>query len=270
MPNKYYDLAITNVPFSGQIRPYDADYKKQNYLLHNFFFAKAMYKVRPGGLVAFITSTGTMQTQSAEAEKLRAGIGGKADLIAAFKLPNTAFDKNAGTQVTTDVLIFQKRLDPKKPSAYAQNWQEIEYIKAEGKSYYGDNKITRELPVNEYFVNHRENMIGKPVEDSLYPGGEYGRLSLDGKGYDVEKILSELMAKLPQNIFKSVQSVQPNTLQNTRKILANSKLRDLAFTEKDGKFYQNQNGELAEVDKKNQAVVKNYLKLMQSIGWLFL
>ena len=255
MPDNYFDLAITNVPFSGEIRPYDSENKKRNYLLHNFFFAKAMDKVRPGGLVAFITSTGTMQSESAEAQKLRAEMNSKADLIAAFKLPNTAFEKNAGTQVTTDILILQKRLEPLDPSPYAQDWQEILTIKVENEN----------LDINEYFKKNPSHMIGKLKKDTMYGGYGAARLALDGKGYNVEKELEKLMEQLPENIFKPVQMREHDSLKNTRKVIADSETQNFSFTEKGGKFYQKDGNELVEVDAKNQSAVKDYLPLMKSV-----
>lgn len=140
LPNNYFDVAISNVPFADIAIYSDPEYRKQGYKLHNFFFAKAMDKVRAGGFVAFITSTGTMQSRNTDAQRLRSEIGRKADLIATFKLPSNAFDKNAGTQVTTDVLILQKRLDPNKPSKYAQNWEIIDNIDAEAKTLDGQRR----------------------------------------------------------------------------------------------------------------------------------
>ena len=106
-PDDYFDLAISNVPF-GQFSLHDPKYNKFKFNIHNYFFAKAIDQVRPGGLVAFITSTGTMQSGS-DAKRLRELLKNKADFIGAVRLPNTAFKENAGTEVTTDLIILQKR-----------------------------------------------------------------------------------------------------------------------------------------------------------------
>ena len=273
--NNFFDLVISNVPFET-VRPYDKEYKKQNYQLHNYFFAKAMDKVRPGGFVVFITSTGTMQNQTAESKQLRAEMESKADLIAAFKLPDTTFDKNSNTKVTSDVLILRKRLDPNAFSPYRQNWQEIKQINVEGTNSDGTLKVLQSLPVNEYFINNPEHMIGKPVEDRLTAKFGTSRLALDGTGTDVAEKLSELMEGLPENIFVPVQPRQHDAVKNTQKIIYNSAyavgMEDLSFFEKDGKIYQaykniTPDGRLTpahmEIDK-NQDTIRDYLKLMKA------
>ena len=158
MPNNYFDLAISNVPF-GQIK---YEYGRQSYNIHNYFFAKSIDKVRPGGLVVFITGTGTMQSGE-DAAILRAMVNGKADLIAAFKLPDTTFDKNAGTAVTSDVLILD---DAKKPSEYAQDWLEVGEYEFE-KEYPSGTYITK-LPLNQYYKNPPSHLIGKVKDTGLY------------------------------------------------------------------------------------------------------
>ena len=104
-PDDFFDLAVGNVPF-GEYKVHDRRYDRQNLLIHDYFITKALDKVRPGGIVAFITSKGTMDKQNS---KVRAALAQKADLLGAIRLPNDAFKANAGTEVTTDILFFQKR-----------------------------------------------------------------------------------------------------------------------------------------------------------------
>ena len=245
LPDNYFDLAISNVPFGSEVYRHDG----KDYKLHDYFFAKATDKVRPGGLVAFITSTGSMLG------KLRFGVQDKADLIAAFKLPSNAFDKNAATQVTSDILIFQKRADPSKPSEHAQEWREPDDIIADGK----------ELYANEYFVKHPDHMIGKPIEDTLYSGR--GRLALDGTGHDVAKELGDLMSKLPENIYTPIQHATTSTLDNTLLKLA-ATAQEGAFTAKDGKLYQKQGDNLVELTGKEAQTVKDYQSLQRALDAL--
>lgn len=103
-PNDFFDVAIGNVPF-GQYKVADKQYDKNNFLIHDYFFAKTLDKVRPGGVVAFITSKGTMDKASPE---VRRYLAQRADLLGAVRLPNNAFKANAGTEVTSDILFFQK------------------------------------------------------------------------------------------------------------------------------------------------------------------
>ena len=104
-PNDFFDVAIGNVPF-GQYKVADRAYDKHNFLIHDYFFAKALDKVRPGGVVAFVTSKGTMDKKSPEVRKYLAQ---RAELLGAIRLPNTAFKENAGTEVTSDILFLKKR-----------------------------------------------------------------------------------------------------------------------------------------------------------------
>lgn len=135
--------------------------------------------------MAFITSAFTLDN-----DDLKDKLGGVADLIAAFKLPNTTF-ADADTEVTSDFLIFQKRVDPAKPSEHAQPWREVgEFVTDTGQK----------LTVNEYFIKHPDHMIGTPAKDPLYGGRD--RLALDGKGHDVARELGESMNSLPEKICK--------------------------------------------------------------------
>ena len=256
LPDNYFDLAISNVPFANVRILEDPKYSKHNLQLHDYFFAKSMDKVRPGGLVAFITSTGTLNDPSQIAKLY----DGKADLIAAFKLPSQTFDKNANTQVTTDIVIFQKRLAPNMPSEHAQEWTNVT------KDFFAPkigSTETKRVKINEYFVNHPEHMIGKPVLDKLYAGSS-PRMGLDGKGRDVVKELGDLMKKLPENIYLPIQRETASTLDNT---LANisSKQLDGDFSMVGGKIYQMQDGKNVEVTKNNAPTVKDYLGLAKTL-----
>ena len=140
-PNDFFDLAIGNVPF-GQYKVFDRAYDKHNFLIHDYFFAKTLDKVRIGGIIAYITSKGTMDKANPD---VRRYIAQRADLLGAVRLPNTAFRSNAGTEVTSDILFFQKRdrLVNQDP-----DWV---YLQED------PNGIT----MNSYFVEHPEQIVGK-------------------------------------------------------------------------------------------------------------
>ncbi len=105
LPDSFFDMAIGNVPF-GQYKVADKRYDKNNFLIHDYFFAKTIDKVRPGGIIAFITSKGTMDK---EGEQVRRYIAQRAELLGAIRLPNNAFKGNAGTEVTSDIIFLQKK-----------------------------------------------------------------------------------------------------------------------------------------------------------------
>lgn len=176
------DVAISNVPFNDS-RVADKRYKAQ-YVLHDYFFVRSLDKVRPGGIVAFITSTGTMDKASRTA---RAAIAAKADLLGAVRLPSSAFEKNAATSVTTDVLFLRKRLPGETPAG--EPWMALAEVKgAEGGPW----------KINEYFAAHPEMMLGKLVPDDLHPNRPAVRAA---KGADGAALLREAVRRLPENVY---------------------------------------------------------------------
>lgn len=266
LPDNFFDLAISNVPF-GSYKLTDPAYEKSStgektgYLIHNYFFAKAMDKVRPGGLVAFITGPGTMQSSAGEANTLRLEMGRKADLVAAFKLPGEAFAKHAGTSITTDVLILQKRVEPKKPAPYAQKWQKV------SEHVFGTGWSAQHTPLNEYYKAHPENMLGTPQLDTRYGGSE--RFSLEAKGKtaaDISKSLTKAMGKLPKEIFAPVKGKEHSTVKATQTFWAEANSYDHAYSVKDGKAYQNVNGVNTAVPAKDQKIVRNFVKLRSALN----
>lgn len=149
----FFDLAVGNVPF-GNYKVNDKAYNKLNFSIHDYFFAKTLDQVRPGGVIAFITSRYTMDKQSPEVRKY---IAERADLLGAIRLPNNAFKANAGTEVTTDVIFLQKR---DRPMVIEPDWVHLGLT--------DDN-----IPVNSYFVDHPEMVLGKlKLDDMMYGNGK--------------------------------------------------------------------------------------------------
>lgn len=139
-PNDFFDVTVGNVPF-GQYKVADKAYDKQNFLIHDYFIAKAIDKVRPGGVVAVITSKGTMDKEN---EAVRKYYAQRADLLGAVRLPNTAFKANAGTEVTSDILFFQKR----------------DRIADSEPDWVHTAKDSNGITMNAYFVQHPEQIVG--------------------------------------------------------------------------------------------------------------
>lgn len=139
-PNDFFDVAVGNVPF-GQYKVSDKQYDKHNFLIHDYFFAKTLDKVRPGGVVAFVTSKGTMDKKNPEVRKYLAQ---RADLLGAVRLPNTAFKENAGTEVTSDILFFKKR---DRVTVIEPDWVHL-------------NQDENGIAMNDYFVQHPEMILG--------------------------------------------------------------------------------------------------------------
>lgn len=158
LPDNYFDAVVGNVPF-GDYAVHDPHTRHSlTRSIHDYFFAKSVEKVRPGGMLALITSRYTMDKQDTT---IRSYLAEKADLIAAVRLPNTAFKGNAGTEVTTDILFLQKRTPGQEPAG--EKWTETETIELEGCS----------IALNEYYLRHPEMMLGQlTLEGTMYRGKE--------------------------------------------------------------------------------------------------
>jgi N12 class adenine-specific DNA methylase len=181
----YYDVAISNIPF-GDYKPFDPRLKSWNFVIHDYFFAAALNKVRAGGLILFITSKGTFDKVDGA---LREYVAQQADLLAAIRLPNNAFKRNANTQVTTDIVMLRKRLPGELPSGPA--WKNLEQV---------TNSLDETIAVNEYFAAHPEMMLGEMrLEGRMYKDGEP---TLASNGRDLGEQLAEAIALLPKDIFR--------------------------------------------------------------------
>ena len=177
--NDSFDLVVGNVPF-GDYKVDDKDYNKHKFYIHDYFVAKSIDKVRPGGVLAVITSKGTMDKENPE---MRTYIAQRAELLGAIRLPNDAFKKNAGTEVTSDILFFQKRERP-----IEINPDEVEWI-AKGTTDEG-------FSVNGYFVNHPEMVLGTIAEANQKYGPTENTQVLPIPGADLKQQLSEAVKNI--------------------------------------------------------------------------
>ena len=225
LPENYYDLIIGNPPFADVAVKADPKYK-QGFLLHDYFFAKSIDAVRPGGLLAFVTSAGTMNKVDPAAREY---IADRADLIGAIRLPNDAFAKNAGTKVTTDIIFLRKRL----PSDIAgdRSWTEVVPMELADR----DGGITTGN-VNRYFVDHPEMILGEHgMFDQLAATSRYGVRSRPGADFKAE--LKKAIDALPSDVMEPWQEVNADRTDD-----------DFGTTEKkEGTFYLGPNGELHQV-----------------------
>jgi N12 class adenine-specific DNA methylase len=181
-----FDLAVSNIPF-GDYRPHDPRFNPRRFRIHDYFFVAALARVRPGGLLAFITSRGTLDKRE---DRLRALLAEEADLLGAIRLPNTAFQHNANTRVTTDIVFLRKRLLGEKPTGPA--WAESRPMTvAQGDPVY----------VNEYFHAHPQNLLGRMQrrEHGMY-GRDEAELADDGR--DLAAALATAMSSLPAGVYQ--------------------------------------------------------------------
>lgn len=199
LPEGHFDLAISNVPFGNYQVPELRNVPYQNFLIHDYFFAKALEIVRPGGLVVFITSSGTMDKHD---DKVRQYLGSKANLVGAIRLPNTAFKKLANTEVTTDIVILQKPLNGRTNKA---GWMETTDLPKSSPIFGDPTWRSAYMGVNQYFAANPQWVIGKLKTCSNgYHQNAIGCV-FDG---DLEKGLSDRIANLPEGIYSAIKAVR--------------------------------------------------------------
>ncbi len=181
----FFDVAISNIPF-GDYKPFDPQFKSWGFVIHDYFFAKALDKVRPGGLILFITSKGTMDKLDGS---LREYVSHQADLVGAIRLPNDAFKHNANTEVTTDIIVLQKRAPGEIPSGSA--WKEVAEI---------TNSLGEQMSVNEYFATRPNLMLGEMrLEGRMYRDNEP---TLVSNGRNLSDQLTAAFSHFPRNIIQ--------------------------------------------------------------------
>lgn len=236
LPDSFFDVAIGNVPF-GDFKLLDKKYNKHNFLIHDYFFAKTLDKVRPGGVIAFITSSGTMDKRTS---KVRRYIAQRADLIGAVRLPNNTFKKNAGTEVTADILFLQKR---ERMTDIMPEWVEVGEF-SEGQF------------VNKYFLDNPDMVMGELKEVS----GPFGPTLTCEPNDDIS--LAEQLAGAIQNIHASVTEYEFDDISNDDEVTipADPAVRNFSFTVVDGNIYFRENSVMRKVEL--NATAENRVKGM--------
>lgn len=221
-PDNFFDAAIGNVPF-GNYGVADRRYDKEHFLIHDYFFAKTLDKVAPGGVVAFVTSKGTLDKKNS---KVREYLAKRADLIGAIRLPNNAF-KNANTEVTSDIIFLQKR---EKMAVEMPDW-----------AYTGRNSDG--MPINQYFIDHPDMVLGK-LE---YTTGAYGQevTCTPIEGEKLSEQLDRAVAKLRADM--KVQKREERQDKERGIIPATADVQNFTHTLVDGKLYFRENNVMTEV-----------------------
>lgn len=229
LPKNFFDVAIGNPPFSGTKILGDPEYAKRALSLHDYFFAKTIDRVKPGGLVMFVTSRYTMDKLD---DKARKYLAERADLVGAIRLPQTAFKANAGTEVVTDVLFLRKKV-PGETFTYAQPWLGVAEAKtADGKTLMvsGNKEGDADRPamINEYFAAHPEMVLGQhSAEGSMRRAREYTVTPLAG---DIEEQFAKAVETLPADIYKAERGSAAEA----------AKVREIDFNpkaQKEGNYY---------------------------------
>ena len=230
----FYDLAVGNVPF-GQYKVNDKAYNKLGFSIHNYFFAKAIDQVRPGGIVAFVTSRYTMDSKDSTARKHMAE---RADLLGAIRLPNNAFRANAGTDVVSDIIFLQKR---DRPIDHEPDWVQL------GKTEDG-------FAINQYFVDHPEMVLGElAMESTQYGKEECTVRPIEGA------VLADQLAEAVQHIEGQYAEVEVETpdiadAENEKHILpADPDVKNFSYTVVDGEVFYRENSVMTQVELSDTA-----------------
>ena len=230
----FYDLAVGNVPF-GNYRVNDKVYNKLGFSIHNYFFAKAIDQVRPGGVVAFVTSRYTMDSKDSTARKHMAE---RADLLGAIRLPNNAFKANAGTEVVSDIIFLQKR---DRPIDHEPDWVQL------GKTEDG-------FAINQYFVDHPEMVLGELTTESTQYGREELTVAPIG-GANLADQLAEAVQHIEGN-YTAVEIAAPDVAdaEAQRKTLpADPTVKNFSYTVVDGEIYYRENSIMTQIELSDTA-----------------
>ena len=247
----FYDLAVGNVPF-GQYKVSDKAYNKLGFSIHNYFFAKTIDQIRPGGVIAFVTSRFTMDSKDSSARKYMAE---RADLLGAIRLPNNAFRANAGTDVVSDIIFLQKR---DRPIDHEPDWVQL------GKTKDG-------FAINQYFVDHPEMVLGELTTEST----QYGREELTVAPIEGANLADQL-AEAVQHIEGQYTEVEVETpdvadAENEKHILpADPDVKNFSYTVVDGEVYYRENSIMTQVELSDNAKarVTGMVELRQIVNQL--
>ncbi len=246
----FYDLAIGNVPF-GQYKVNDKAYNKLGFNIHNYFFAKAIDQVRPGGVIAFVTSRYTMDSKDSTARKHMAEC---ADLLGAIRLPNNAFKANAGTEVVSDIIFLQKR---DRPIDHEPDWVQL------GKTEDG-------FAINQYFVDHPEMVLGELTTETTPYGHDLTVAPIEGA------VLADQLAEAVQHIEGQYVEVEVETpdvadAEVERKTLpADPDVKNFSYAVVDGEVYYRENSIMTQVELSDNAKarVTGMVELRQIVNQL--
>lgn len=230
----FYDLAVGNVPF-GNYKVNDKAYNKLNFSIHNYFFAKAIDQVRPGGIVAFVTSRYTLDSKDSAARK---HIAERADLLGAIRLPNNAFRANAGTDVVSDIIFLQER---DRPMDHEPAWVQL------GKTADG-------IAINSYFADHPEMILGELTTESTQYGKEEATV-VPIEGANLADQLREAVQQLEGQYLEAAAEVPDiaETEAERRTLPADPDVKNFSYTVVEGEVYYRENSVMTQVELSGNA-----------------
>lgn len=247
IPDNFFDIAVGNVPF-GEFKLNDRRYDNNKFLIHDYFFAKTLDKVRPGGVIAFVTSKGTMDKEN---NYVRKYLSQRAELIGAIRLPDNTFKSNAGTEVTSDIIFLKKR---DKITDIEEDWVNLDTA---------ENGIR----MNKYFVDNRHMIMGQMVMESGRFGGEQSACKMI-EGSDLDYMLSRAI----ENIQAEIEEYDLDEVieEEEKSIPANPTVKNYSYTVVDGKVYYRENSRMFEKDLPTTTIsrIKNMVQIRDSVRHL--
>ena len=241
LPDGFYDIAISNVPF-GNYGVYDPKYNKENFLVHDYFFAKSLDKIRAGGIIAFITSKGTMDKLNSQTRQY---LNERAELVGAIRLPNNAFKRIANTEVTSDIIFLKKR---------------------ESLSYEHDNWLDTEeydegININKYFIENPQMVMGELNITTTQYGKDIE--VVPNKSIPLAEQLNKAIEYLPSNIFEEVEIEREFDTEDVKTIPADMNVKNYNYTLVDGVIYQRVDSVM--VEQKKDGITAERIKGMIAI-----
>ncbi len=244
LPDSFFDVVIGNVPF-GSYKVLDRKYDKYNFLIHDYFIAKSIDKTRPKGVLALITSNGISGgTMDKRDDRVRRYIAQRCDLLGAIRLPNNAFLANAGTEINTDILFFQKRETPRDLNVDLPDWVEVEKIYENDHVNEQGESRHRVVSINPYFQQHPEMVLGEQEIVS----GPYGP-QLVCKPYP-DRDLKELLEQAVENLEAEITDYEAEELveEEDHSIPADPSVANFSYAVYDGKIYYRENSRMKPVE----------------------
>jgi N12 class adenine-specific DNA methylase/adenine-specific DNA methylase len=247
-PEQFFDAVIGNVPF-GSYKVADPKYDKNNFLVHDYFFAKSLDLVRPGGVMAFVTSQGTMDKAN---PSVRKHLAQRAELLGAIRLPNDAFKENAGTEVTTDILFLRKR---ERVMEIDADWIHL-------------SRNPDGIPLNSYFAEHPEMVLGRMVNENKMYGREGGTSCVPFENTDLSELLERAADKIEGKILD--YSVEPDNKAEQDWIPADPKVRNWSYTLVDDEIYYRRDSKMykEKLSEPEEARLKGLLELEHCVRTL--
>ncbi|AIQ62526.1 helicase [Paenibacillus stellifer] len=248
LPDSFFDLVVGNVPF-GSYGVADKKYDKHKFLIHDYFFAKTLDKVRPGGIVAFITSKGTMDKQNPTVRKY---IAERAALLGAVRLPNNAFLANAGTEVTADILFLQKRDRMVAVSEQTEEWLSL-------------GVTAEDVPVNSYFAARPEMVLGTMAFDDRMYGNQQETTCWPYPDAPLDELLREALANIHAEWVELEREEQPE--EEEVSLPADPSVRNFSFALVEGRIYFRENSRMRLVETSATAAgrIKGMIQLRDTV-----